>query len=24
MLAYEEKWDELEEFQDFLKGGKTV
>jgi hypothetical protein len=24
MLAYQKKWDELEEFQNFLKGGKTV
>jgi hypothetical protein len=24
MLAYENKWDELEEFQEFLSGGKRV
>jgi hypothetical protein len=24
MLAHENKWDELEEFQDFLSGGKRV
>ena len=24
MLAQEGKWEELEEFQDFLKGGKTI